>query len=299
LALAGSVWAAALWLSLGGACAAGELVVRLPRAEAGNELRHAYFCDVLKLALDATSASDGPYRLEQTTETMVFAMRGVRCLKLGEDVDVLWLMSSSELERDLLPVRVPLLKGLAGCRALLVRRADLPQFAAITDLKGLQRFVAGEGEGLPEVATLQANGLKVEQGKAGCSLFEMLGRRRFDFMPCCICEAWGALQAHPDEELAIEPHLLIHYPAAIYFFVNPQASALADRLERGLKAALADGTFDACFLRHHGESLRHLQLANRTVLELAPGETAAAVEPAMKADWLLQLARQVQDNVQP
>ena len=61
-------------------------------------------------------------------------------------------------------------------------------------------------------------------------------------------EVFNEEKLHRDKGLAIEKHLMLYYEAPFYFFVNPQNKALADRLERGLKLAQADGSFDQLLL---------------------------------------------------
>ena len=43
---------------------------------------------------------------------------------------------------------------------------------------------------------------------------------------------------------------MLYYPTAEYFFVNRDNVALAERIERGLRRALADGSFDRLFREH-------------------------------------------------
>jgi hypothetical protein len=42
----------------------------------------------------------------------------------------------------------------------------------------------------------------------------------------------------------VEPTIFLHYRVPFYFFVNKDNKAMAARVERGLKLAQADGSFD-------------------------------------------------------
>ena len=70
---------------------------------------------------------------------------------------------------------------------------------------------------------------------------------------------------------------MLHYPTAVYFFVNRSATALAERIRAGLEAAIADGRFDDLFREVNGKAIEQAQLDARVVLlldnPLLPAET--------------------------
>ena len=98
---------------------AADDVMRYPRAPAGDEFRPLYPLALLQLALDK-AASD--LRLEPSDYHME-QQRALLSLERGEAVDVVWTMTSIEREQRLLPVRIPLDKGLYGWRIALLRAA--------------------------------------------------------------------------------------------------------------------------------------------------------------------------------
>ena len=60
-------------------------------------------------------------------------------------LDVLWAGSSKELDEQMLPVRIPLLKGLLGHRVFLIRSEDQHRFDTVKTLEDLKKFKAGMG----------------------------------------------------------------------------------------------------------------------------------------------------------
>lgn len=262
--------------------AAGQL--RLPRAEGPEDARHAYFAGLLRLALELTP--EGPSLTLKEAEVPASApARALRDLQQGEGLDVMWMMTTVERERDLLPVRVPLLKGLSGCRVLLIRQADKARFAEVRTLAELQGFVAGQGSGWPDVAILRANGLRVEEGRNAETLFDMLVRQRFDFYPRSVCEAWGDEAARTAQGLMIEPRLVLYYPIAVYFFLNRRQTELAARLERGLQRAQTDGSFDRHFDQHHEKYLKHLHQSELAILPLHNPNLPPGTPPVTPETW--------------
>jgi len=70
--------------------------------------------------------------------------------------------------------------------------------------------------------------------------------------------------------LAVEKDMLIYYPTPGYIFTSKNNLTLADRLERGFRIALQDGSFDKIFYNHPGikEALERGNLKNRRIFNL-------------------------------
>src|ERR1700744_3490302 len=98
----------------------------------------------------------------------------------------------------------------------------------------------------------------------------MLLHGRFDLFP----RGMGEIAPGPAEygtrypDLAVEQHLLLHYPFFEAFYVSRSAPRLAARLRAGLELMVADGSFDALFAKHFGKLLAALSLRQRVVIEL-------------------------------
>lgn len=236
-------------LAVASASEAAPERIRYPRQEASPDSRSDYFLAVLELALSKSRRKFGEYQLMPADIGMQQA-RALESLLSQRHLDVVWTITSREREQQLLPIRIPLDKGLYGYRVLLIRDGDQHRFGRVRTLGDLADLTAGQGHDWPDTKILRANGLKVETNSRYSSSFEMLARGRFDYFPRGVSEIGPELRQHPALALAIEPRLLLYYPSAMYFFVNPQAQRLAARLQSGLEAALADGSFDRLFNEH-------------------------------------------------
>ncbi len=237
-----------------------ELVVKHVRPESTDDKRHKYYIDMLRLALEKTKSTDGLFRLEMSGSRM-YQDRALEQLKRKRGIDVVWTMTSKEREIGLMPVRIPLLKGLLGNRIFIIREGEEARFAAIQTFEELAQLEAGQGSDWPDTRILEANGIKVIGGINYQGLFRMLQRKRFDYFPRGVNEPWAEVKAHKDKHLVVEKTLLIQYPAPIYFFVHSRNTSLANRLERGLRLAIKDGSFDNLF-RHHPANKEVFDLAN-------------------------------------
>jgi ABC-type amino acid transport substrate-binding protein len=236
------------------------LRVRYPQQEADG----AYPVKVLSLAL---SKSGMPY----TMEAMPYQMpqgRALKQLAQGIDLNVVWSITSKEREQDLLPVRIPIDKGLYGWRIFLVNKQDVPKFSGIKSLNDLKALKAGQGHDWPDTTILRANGLPVEVSPRYDSLFRMLQSNRFDYFPRSVLEIWGEAGKYANTGLVVEPRVLLHYPTAFYFFVSKNNPELATVLERGLNAAIKDGSFERLFQQTYGSVMQRANLSGRTGLQL-------------------------------
>lgn len=235
-----------------------------PRVESPQDSRTRYPLELLRLALEHSGVA---YRLEPSLAPMQQA-RSLRELARGEGLDIAWSVTTRERERELLPIRIPIDRGLSGWRVLLIRRSEQTRMDAMHSLSGLAGLSAGQGHDWPDLDVLRANGLKVMASPTYEGLFVMLQKSRIDYFPRSIAEVVPEREAHPRMDLAIESHLLLHYPEALYFFVTPGNRTLAEAVTRGLERAIADGSMAALFRQTYGSLADELDLRHREVLEL-------------------------------
>lgn len=253
---------ALLWLLALCAPLRAESVTYAP-PEVASDPRQDYPLQLLQLALDKAG---GDYRLQPAAKPM---QQGRVLLELaqGRSVRVAWSMTSLEREAQLLPIRIPIYKGLIGWRLALLKaeRADLLQ--RVRSLEELSRFSAGQGHDWPDSAILRSNGLPVMGVPNYQSLFDMLALGRFDYFPRSLAEVWIEAEQQRSRAL-VDASLALHYPSAVYFFVNRQDVALAAHIERGLELAITDASFERLFQAFHGDYIKRAQLGKRRILHL-------------------------------
>jgi len=243
--------------------ASGVEVVRFPKPEFEGDRRYDYAGQVLQLALSKTGTE---YRI-QTAEFPMNQERQVLEIEAGRTIDVGPIPSSAEREARLLPIRIPLNKGLLGWRLGLIRKGDQGLVAGVNTLAELKGLRLAQGQEWPDTQILQANGINVITAPKYEGLFKMLTGKRFDYFPRSVMEIWDE-QAINADTLEVEPHLALHYFYDAYFMVNRKNTKLAQDIREGLEKAIADGSFDKVFQQYFGERLRKARLETRTVIEL-------------------------------
>jgi hypothetical protein len=275
--------ALALGLAAGQAWAADLPVqrVRLPREPKAEEGRRQYPTQLLELALRAAGVRP---ELVLSSTPMNQARSLIDLADPKREIDIAWTMTSVDMERQLLPIRVPLFKGLYGWRVLLVRKGMSQAFAEVRTLAQLQRFTMVQGAQWPDTEILRHNGLKVLTTMQFGELFNRLEEGRAHAIPRSVVEVGWELENYSDR-CELEPALLLHYPAAMYFFVNPAQTQLAELIETGLRRLHASGVFEEQFRRFAEPKLAALGLARRRVIELENPLLPRTAPLARKSWW--------------
>lgn len=244
-----------------------------------------YTIKLLKLAL---KHSGSKYELKENTSSPMVQSRSLRELKKNKVLDIVWSMTSKQREEELLPVRIPIYKGLIGYRLLLINDQDKDKFSHINSRKKFQTLVAGQGHDWPDTSILRSNEIEVMTGTSYHGLFKMLQRHRFDYFPRSITEIWDEYEMHKKEGLIIEPTILIQYKTASYFFVNKQNTKLAKDLKKGLNIIIKKGLFDKLFYQYYNDFIKNSDIKHRKVFRLKNPQLSQETPITNKALWINQ-----------
>lgn len=208
--------------------------------------KQSYFVDLLKLTLEATKDQYGDYQLQPINIEMAQGRTSLM-LERNEYVDLTWRMTSKQLEQQLQAIYFPILKGLMGYRIFIIRKDQQYLFTKNIALQELKNLHLGQGHNWPDSEILIANGFTVIKGYH-IHFLEMLKKGRFDYYPRALHEPWPEIAG--DNTLTVEEHLMLQYPAPVFFFVNKENKRLHQRLTLGLNKLLESGKFEHFFLNH-------------------------------------------------
>ena len=238
--------------------------------ESAGDVRYLYQWEILRAALEKTAAKWGPSALVPS-EPMTERRQRYELQHATGRLSVMYLDTSPELERTLRPIRIPVDRNLVGFRVFLVRKGESSRFAGVRSVEDLRRFSFGLGFGWLDVEILRSSRLRVVTGSSYEGLFEMLANRRFDVFLRGAVEALDEYDARKsDLPLEIEDSLLLYYPLPMYFWFpkTPEGERLAARAEEGMRAMLADGSYDRIFEKYQGWKIERLKLRERRVLRI-------------------------------
>lgn len=265
--------------------------IRILGLQSPGEASVGYYQDLLQLVLNRTKADYGAARIELLQPPVLGDYRYL--LMKQNFIDVHHFGTSPELERDLLPIRVPLLGGGLGWRGFIIRKTDRQAFRQIRQLSELKRLTACQGELWPDSDIMRAAGLKVMTAERHDQMLELLRRGRCDYFPRSIFEgpveqkAFAA--AYPD--LEYNTSVLLHYPFPMYYFVNKNNKVLAERLFRGLDKLARSGELLA-FLQAHpiAQQVFPLSQFSKSVVFHLDNPLLPAETPLQQKDYWLGIS---------
>lgn len=247
--------------------AAGITVV-YPANEMASDNRYNDLLEILKMALEKTAPEFGPFELGPSDLIMTEA-RYLFELKNGKHTNIAWSSTSVEKETELLPLRIPLRKGILGYRVAFTSKSKQAKIDQVKTLDGLKALTVGQGVGWGDVKLYEANGIKVIVSKYE-NLFKMTAGGRFDIFPRGISEIGAEFASHGKDNptLVVEQNLLIYYPWPYYFFFNKKDVLLRKRIESGILLMKKDGSFDAIFNKFNSKAIEQANLKNRRVIKI-------------------------------
>ena len=202
--------------------------------ESPLDKRYLYHWEVLRTALEQTTGAFGPFRMV-SSEFMTEQRQAFELRNATGKLTVMYLSTTPELERTLIPVRIAVDRNLSGYFVYLIRKENQPAFSSIETVDDLRKLSHGLGLGWIDVGILRSDGFKVVTGSSYDGLFEMLIHRRFDCFPRSgveiIAEYEQRKASMPD--LHIEETLLLSTPLPMYFWFSKtdEGRRLAARAE--------------------------------------------------------------------
>lgn len=267
--------ALSLWLCWGAAPAAEPdpvMTYIYHRDEGDIDLRNQYLWRVLRGALEHTRAGYGDYVLEPSIA--MHEKRRIYVLENNEaGINISLFPAQRGLDDKLVPVRIPVDRGMLGYRVLLIRESDQSIFSAVRSLDDLRKIRFGLLGWWEDVPIMQHAGLTVVSGTSYEGLFKMLSAGRFDALSRSSSEVLQEFDLRRKDlpGVSIEKSLLLHYPMPAYFwFPNTEdGHRRAERVRAGLLDMMKDGTLQALFDQEFGPLIKRLDMDHRRVIELA------------------------------
>jgi len=235
-----------------------------PQLERNIKAINEYPVALLDIALKETGVK---YSVNPSKKLMD-QERAMKHLLSNREVNVVWDSTDKNRERQLLPIRIPMYKGLIGWRVFFITPDSAVDFSALRSLEQLKIYSAVQAEDWLDTKVLQANGLKVDVGNSYADLFDMVKADKMRYFPRSVVEIAMEMEQRQNENLIIEPNIGIHYPMAFYFFVNKKDRLLARLLQVGLEKAINNGSFDRLFMQYHGKYLQQLNMPERHFIPL-------------------------------
>lgn len=226
---------------------AGAIEIKLAQAAKVASSREVFWTDVLHFVLDHSKV---PYTIDVTYQ--MAQSRIIRELETNSGRINLHVMgTSAELEKKLLPIRIPVTRGLVGYRVFIIHKDKQVLFDSTTTLDSLQKLLGLQGLGWSDIAILEHSGLRQKEMDYN-RIFNVINIGRGDYFSRSLHETFEEVAFHEKQlpNLRVEKNILLVYPFALFAFTSHQNTELAKVLEKAFMKAYDDGVFVPFFYNH-------------------------------------------------
>jgi len=239
-------------------------------------------------ALDASSARYGPYEFRVASLRMERDRLLQEMLK-GELVNLSGQVTSLEWEQKLIPIRIPIDKGISSYRIALIDGRNQDLFSAARTLEQLKALSLGSGRQWSLTTTYKQAGFHVVEGSGSAGLHGMLAAGRFQYFPRAIDEAIYEQAAYVANfpTLSLERSFALYIPSPRYFFLASGQKRLAQRLEYGMQQLIADGRFDHIFHEFYDGLIEKAGLSRRRIFRIDNPQLPPRTPLSNKAYWYM------------
>ena len=228
----------------------GPLQVSYFQRTIKNELSdyERYWVGLLEMALQKSGRS---YELNAVVGDEISHGRINRSLEAGGPVSVAYMGTSTAVEATLMPIRIPVFRGLLGYRIMMTNDQSDELFQQVNSIVDLKKANYGLGLHWADVPIMKDAGLTVTELNYK-HLFQVLASHRVHAVSRAAHEITGefSILSKSFPNLRINQDIVLAYRQASYFFVGPHNKVLADTIEMGLENAYADGSFMTYFNGH-------------------------------------------------
>ena len=240
-----------------------------PRFQSDKDTRDIDAVELLETALQKTVEQYGPFKCRPSGLPMKEERYRTE-VKDGKLVNVIWSSVTKELEKELLPIRIPIRKGLLGYRIFLINKNNKDKFAAIQNIEELKQLSLIQGHDWNDIKIFRQMGFNVTPIKGYETMFKLIDSGRYDYFSRGVYEAITEYETRRKElpNLFVEEHILLYYPWPKYFFVSRKNPELAERIDAGLNIMIQDGSFDKIFKKYHQDTIQKANLKNRKLFKI-------------------------------
>lgn len=249
------------------ALSVNALEIKLAQSSSKASSREIFWRDVIEFVL---THSEVPYSISVTypmTQARVIAEIKSNSGRINLHV----MGTSAKLESDLLPVRIPITRGLIGYRLFIIHKEKQTLYDSINSLENLQPLLGIQGLGWSDVELLEYSGLRQKEMPYD-DIFRVIDFGRGDYFSRSIHEAYEEVKERKEEfpNLAVEKKVLLVYPFALFVFSNRENVELVKVIEECFIKAYDDGVFTDFFYNHPHikDALHEAKINERTIINI-------------------------------
>ena len=198
--------------------------------------------------------------------------------------------AGKELNRRLQSVPIPVAGGILGLRVGWSNRYDVPLLKTVDDVADLRSILLLQGLGWSDVAIFDTSGLHTYTARSE-DLFRLVDNRRVQLFPRGIAELEDEYQVvrSVTTNTVLDPHLLIAYPFAGFFYVGPDQQALANAIQTGFERAINDGSYQKLLeeIIFTPWLKKNLRLEDRSIIVLSNPSASEVLADVNPKHWIV------------
>lgn len=258
-----------LFIILGSITVEAKDTLRIRKPLSEMDLRHQYGKELLQMILDATAEEYGEYEIINSKYAMQRDRMLVEMIE-GQRLNVAFEAVKPEWEQKLIPVRIPIRKGLQGYRLFFIKEQNQALLEHVESLEQLKQIPTGSGTQWSTTKIYKESNFSLVTEIEYEHLFKLLMNDRFMTFGRGVNEIYDEYEARKDiyPDLVIEKYLLLYFPLAEYYFVSPKVPELAKRIEKGFNKIIDDGSFDKFFKDKYGDLIEKANLKGRRIFKI-------------------------------
>ena len=234
-----------------------------------TNIKTAYKFEIFRRALELTVAEYGSFKHEVVSLKISAGKKLNASLERGI-INTFLLPANEFWDENAIPIRIPVRLGMLSYRTLLVNEIDVKKFKKVDNLKELNNFTAGVIDEWTTTKILKFNNIKLVETSHFDSMFLMLQKQRFDYIPRGVYEINRELAAQESvlNDIVIEPTLALYIPTSSYVYVSKSEPRLAKRLEVGLRKLLLSGELKRILYRYFKSDIEQASLNERVIIKI-------------------------------
>lgn len=263
-------------------------------ARDGGVAENSFNFQLLRLVMER---SGRPYSLGLSANTIpqdekveALASETIGAPLNPEAITVSVFGAGSDFNQRLRAVPIPVSGGLLGLRVGWMHHSRTRLSGAVATTSDLRKLVLLQGTGWSDVKVFDAAGLRTFTTRPS-ELLRLVHFNRVDLYPRGITELERELPVVRREagDAVVDPHLLIAYHFAGFFYVSRNNPALAAAIQTGFRRAMADGSYQRLLDAHLFTPWlrRELNLAKRRVIFLPNPEAAEVLQEVKPEHWIV------------
>lgn len=259
------------------------------RSASEHDDRYQYTHDLLALIIEATNTDFGEASL-LVSDVNMSRNRILRSLIDAKTINIIAEASKLEWNQKLIPIKIPIRKGIQGFRVFIIKKKNVSIVANIKTLAQLMALKTGSGSQWSTKVAMQKAGFDVVESMQYESLFKMLSMERFVTFGRGVNEVYQEIALFTDyyPDLVADENIMLHIPLVTYYYVSPKKPQLANRIKIGLQRIIENGQFDQIFYQRHCEFLINSNMNNRLIFDIDnPLLSESELTSMLEKDFLL------------